>query len=217
MKVIDLFAGPGGLSEGFARYGEKKFKIVLSIEKENNAYQTLKLRSFFRQFPDGNAPDEYYQFLRGELVTEIETIKNSGEIKGVTDKFFEILKSEKKFKKQIDAAELEAQHLELGKNNKRKVYDKIRVALNNDDECVLIGGPPCQAYSVLSSGLRKAIRDKEKRKKLGGKQKPWGEDKKIKYENKVIEKSYLYKEYLNYYDEYLVLILCHMLIFLYHH
>jgi len=196
LKVIDLFAGPGGLSEGFAGCGEKKFKIVLSIEKEKDAHQTLKLRSFFRQFPDGNAPDEYYQFLRGELVTEIEKIKNSDEIAGITDKFFEILKSEKKFKKQIDAAERETQHLELGKASKIKVYKKIRDALDGD-ECVLIGGPPCQAYSLLSSGLREAIRDKERRKDLGGKQKPWREHKKIEYEDKVIEKSYLYKEYLN--------------------
>ena len=61
--VIDLFAGPGGLSEGFSRFqnerGAKVFSVRLSVEKDPHAHRTLELRSFFRQFPDGEAPDEY--------------------------------------------------------------------------------------------------------------------------------------------------------------
>ena len=50
IPVIDLFAGPGGLGEGHASFedsGKKPFKIVLSIEKDPTAFETLKLRSFF--------------------------------------------------------------------------------------------------------------------------------------------------------------------------
>lgn len=68
--VIDLFAGPGGLGEGFSarRIGRvRAFKSVLSIEKEASAHQTLRLRSFYRQFPDGKAPNAYYQYLRDEI------------------------------------------------------------------------------------------------------------------------------------------------------
>tara|TARA_Y100000590_G_scaffold429904_1_gene542946 strand:- start:7264 stop:8862 length:1599 start_codon:yes stop_codon:yes gene_type:complete len=136
IKVIDLFAGPGGLSEGFAGYGKNKFKIALSIEKEKSAHRTLLLRSFFRQFPNG-APDEYYQFLQGKL--------------GKTPE--EKLYSSPKFKKQIDAARRETQCLELGVDNPKKIYGKIKDALNGD-ECVLIGGPPCQAYSIASKSRK---------------------------------------------------------------
>jgi site-specific DNA-cytosine methylase len=58
IPVIDLFAGPGGLSEGFSSFknikNKKVFKISLSIEKDAQAHKTLELRSFFRQFPDGD-------------------------------------------------------------------------------------------------------------------------------------------------------------------
>ncbi len=53
VPVVDLFAGPGGLSEGFCSLNDKRqppFRVVLSIEKEPIAHRTLQLRSFFRQF-----------------------------------------------------------------------------------------------------------------------------------------------------------------------
>ena len=67
IPVIDLFAGPGGLSEGFASFktagGQQPFNIALSIEKDVYAHRTLTLRSFFRQFELG-VPDDYYEYLR---------------------------------------------------------------------------------------------------------------------------------------------------------
>ncbi len=55
IPVIDLFAGPGGLGEGFsALYDENDnqiFRVALSIEKEKFAHQTLELRSFFAISP----------------------------------------------------------------------------------------------------------------------------------------------------------------------
>lgn len=70
IPVIDLFAGPAGLGEGFSSYpldGVPKFRIGISIEKETCAHRTLLLRSFYRQFPRGQALDDYYQHLRGNL------------------------------------------------------------------------------------------------------------------------------------------------------
>ena len=67
IPVIDLFAGPGGLAEGFAAYecsGDQPFGIKLSIEKDPTAHQTLQLRSFFRQFHQDHVPDAYYEYLR---------------------------------------------------------------------------------------------------------------------------------------------------------
>ena len=67
IPVIDLFAGPGGLGEGFSAYardGKPAFHIRLSIEKDAQAHATLELRSFFRQFPRHRIPEQYYDFLR---------------------------------------------------------------------------------------------------------------------------------------------------------
>jgi DNA (cytosine-5)-methyltransferase 1 len=53
IPIIDLFAGPGGLGEGFSSL-VNNFDIKLSIEKDENAHQTLELRSFIRQFKKVN-------------------------------------------------------------------------------------------------------------------------------------------------------------------
>jgi DNA (cytosine-5)-methyltransferase 1 len=51
IPVIDVFAGPGGLGEGFSALGRAEgrqcFKIGVSVEKETSAHSTLELRSFF--------------------------------------------------------------------------------------------------------------------------------------------------------------------------
>ena len=74
IPAIDVFAGPGGLGEGFDSFrdddGEKPFAIRLSIEKDHFAHKTLELRSFFRQFSDKNVPDDYYEYLRGNIQRE---------------------------------------------------------------------------------------------------------------------------------------------------
>jgi len=130
IPVIDLFAGPGGLGEGFSALGRPegtpRFKIKLSIEKDPIAHQTLELRAFFRQFPHDEAPKEYYQHLRGELKRQ------------------ELFNA---YPRQADAARQEAWHEELGKADTAIVRGRIHDAIGGEDGWVLIGGPPCQAYS----------------------------------------------------------------------
>lgn len=70
IPVIDLFAGPGGLAEGFSAFPagiEKAFGISLSIEKDPYAHSTLELRAFYRQFSGDKIPDDYYAYLRREI------------------------------------------------------------------------------------------------------------------------------------------------------
>ena len=68
--IVDLFAGPGGLAEGFSsirnKDGSRPFQIALSVEKGDSAFETLRFRSFFRQF-NGRPPAQYYSFLNGEI------------------------------------------------------------------------------------------------------------------------------------------------------
>ena len=63
--VVDLFAGPGGLAEGFSAFRSRRrhpFSVRLSVEMEKAAHQTLLLRTFLREFPK-KFPDEYYDWL----------------------------------------------------------------------------------------------------------------------------------------------------------
>ena len=63
IPVIDLFAGPGGLGEGFSSLtdanGDRHFDLRVSIEKDPIAHKTLSLRALFRAFPKGKVPDCY--------------------------------------------------------------------------------------------------------------------------------------------------------------
>ncbi|MFC2001228.1 DNA cytosine methyltransferase [Chloroflexota bacterium] len=146
IPVVDIFAGPGGLGEGFTSFedGETRpFKIVLSIEKDPTAYETLKLRSFFRQFKKEDVPDEYYQYLRGEIKR---------------DELFNKYPTEHKKAKQ------ETWRLELGsrKASPQRVDKRVTRALKHSKTWVLIGGPPCQAYSLIG---RVRIKNESKKKR----------------------------------------------------
>jgi len=133
IPLIDLFAGPGGLCEGFSHEieGGHPFQAVLSIEKDNIAHKTLELRAFVHYFMrnDLKLPDEYYSYVSGYFER---------------DKLFAL------HKEAADEAKEVALCAELGGNKVSKAeFDKrIRKALNGEKDWLLIGGPPCQAYSL---------------------------------------------------------------------
>ena len=71
--VIDLFAGPGGLGEGFASLGNGKntpFKIAMSVEKDSTANRTLRLRAFLREYKrrHNKLPHQFVDFHAGLTV-----------------------------------------------------------------------------------------------------------------------------------------------------
>ena len=147
VKVIDLFAGPGGLGEGFSAFRDKagapRFRIALSIEKEKSAHKTLALRAFYRQFPDGEAPPEYYEFLSGQRGRYPD------------DDLFTV----HHLRKPVENARSEALNLTLGKDN-RTINRHIEAALGKRTKhWILIGGPPCQAYSLVGRSRNMGIRD----------------------------------------------------------
>jgi len=145
-SIIDLFAGPGGLGEGFSAFTNSEnvnpFHIRLSIEKDFHAHKTLQLRSFFRQFSKGKAPDEYYQYLRG--VVDFSVLANN-------------------FPYEMDCAKSESWHTELGVENQNQVDDRIYSALADNKKWVLIGGPPCQAYSLVGRSRNGGTNPEDKR------------------------------------------------------
>lgn len=137
--IVDLFAGPGGLAEGFSSIrdqdGDSPFEVVLSVEKEASAHETLRLRSFLRQFGD-TFPKEYYAFLNGQEDEPDWT---------------------RLYPKEWNAAEAEALNLELGTKTAATVLDKhiTRIREDYDGNIILIGGPPCQAYSLVGRARNK--------------------------------------------------------------
>jgi len=144
IKIIDLFAGPGGLAEGFSTFTPKKsdnrFKIALSVEMEYSAWRTLRLRAFTRQF-GGQLPPEYYDYIAGKLGNSPEK------------KLFEI------YPEEACKANNEAIQFTLGKDSNRRLFKLIRDKIKNEPHWVLIGGPPCQAYSLVGRARNKGIKD----------------------------------------------------------
>jgi DNA (cytosine-5)-methyltransferase 1 len=133
IPVIDVFAGPGGLGEGFHQFkasdGANLFKIALSIEKDRFAYQTLRMRSFFRQFPANEVPGEYYAAIQSQSPD------------------WDLLEQE--FKHQMARVDDEVWHAELGCLFATDLNNRIESAIDGAKKWVLIGGPPCQAYSTV--------------------------------------------------------------------
>lgn len=131
IDVVDVFAGPGGLGEGFSSAvgsnGRALFAIKLSVEKNANAHATLRLRAFRRLF-GGAPPPVYWRFVRGEC------------------SWADVLAAEPGAAK---AANAEALLLELGPGSAGEVGDMIRDRISPNRPWVLVGGPPCQAYSLV--------------------------------------------------------------------
>lgn len=133
IPVIDLFAGPGGLGEGFSSLtdfdGARRFEVKISIEKDEVAHRTLSLRALFRAFPEGKVPDCYYDYIRGKITRAA-------------------LFSDPAVAEYGTKALAEARCAELGVTPHHTIDGWIRSALGGASEWVLIGGPPCQAYSL---------------------------------------------------------------------
>lgn len=143
IPVIDIFAGPGGLGEGFSNVPSANrrllFDIKLSIEMDSNAHSTLELRSFYRKFAAKNVPQDYYGIMEE---------KDSDKRISLKEELF------KKYPRQAEKARHEAWHATLGSTPPLEVDQKITKVLKGNSNWVLIGGPPCQAYSLVGRSRR---------------------------------------------------------------
>ncbi len=140
IKVVDLFAGPGGLGEGFSAYtnsaNRRAFRIIASAEMDPVACRTLRLRAFYRQFEDRDqVPDAYFDYLAEPESTNLSEL----------------------FPEQWKAAEEEALQIEIGTDDDAKLDRKLRRFGLPQQDWVLIGGPPCQAYSLVGRARNRGI------------------------------------------------------------
>ena len=144
IQIVDLFAGPGGLGEGFSSHSGLNgatFEIKVSAEMESSARATLRLRAFYRLLKNNQpeALEDYYNFCETADVLEPYTARS-----------FDAWKH----------ADNEAQLLELGTEEGNLRLDKILASrLDETRPWVLIGGPPCQAYSIVGRARNRGKAD----------------------------------------------------------
>ena len=142
VQIVDLFCGPGGLGEGFSSCrgsdGSRAYEIAVSIEKDRAAHKTLRLRAFLRQFEE--YPPDYYSWIAGK---------------------HECPDWKELYPRQWKAAENEALCAELGKPETAAILSERISATKRlaGDRTLLIGGPPCQAYSLAGRSRNAGIRD----------------------------------------------------------
>jgi len=131
MNYIDLFAGAGGLSEGFIKAG---FTPIAHVEKDKSACFTLKTRLVFYYLKRNKRHDLYIRYLKGEIARE--------QLYSFVPP--ELLNSVLNF--------------EISEANSSEIFTKIDALKGDRGIDLIIGGPPCQAYSNVG---RPALRHKE--------------------------------------------------------
>lgn len=141
IPVIDLFAGPGGLGEGFSSLvdsnGERIFQILMSIEMESSAHKTLRLRSFFRKIYDteGKIPQQYLDYIANPTLSQLSKLQNA-------------------FPQEWEEAEHEAVRDTLTESDDKLVNEALTRLEGYQGPKIIIGGPPCQAYSLVGRSRR---------------------------------------------------------------
>ena len=157
IPVIDLFAGPGGLGEGFAKSRSAQFNIVVSIEKDPMAAETLRLRAAHRALQRNPAVGDDTWRIWDDLVD-----------RSPWNIVFEVLleKGGPLIREACRIAQIEAWNVELGLANRDQISEGIRKRIRPymkggslPNNTVLIGGPPCQAYSVVGRSRNRGKKD----------------------------------------------------------
>ncbi|MBP6023713.1 DNA cytosine methyltransferase [Ferruginibacter sp.] len=122
LNYIDLFAGAGGLSEGFIKAG---FNPIAHVEMDEAACYTLQTRVAYHHLKSSNQFDNYVSYLKGEI--------NRNELYALVPSY--LLQS--------------VINLPIGAESNKIIHETIRRNLETREVDLIIGGPPCQAYSLI--------------------------------------------------------------------
>lgn len=124
-NFIDLFAGAGGLSEGFIRAG---FTPIAHIEMNKYACDTLRSRMAYHYLKQHNRLEEYIKYLKE---------KQEGE------------SGQKLWEKVPDEVIDSVINEEISDETLADIFIKVDKLKGNKQVDFIIGGPPCQAYSIV--------------------------------------------------------------------
>lgn len=122
MNYIDLFAGASGMSEGFIRSG---FCPVAHVEMNEEACYTIKTRAAFHYLLKNNKSNIYYRYLQREITRS---------------ELYEQVPSE-----ILDSI----LNIEITNDSIKSIFAQIEKLKQNQPIDLIIGGPPCQAYSLI--------------------------------------------------------------------
>ena len=125
LNYIDLFAGAGGLSEGFIQSG---YRPVAHVEMNEHAAKTIETRIAYYYLKDNGKIKNYYDYEKGKITREqlLDKIPKE-ELKTVINE-------------EMSEATIKGIFNTIDDIKREKEIDKIDV---------IIGGPPCQAYSLV--------------------------------------------------------------------
>jgi DNA (cytosine-5)-methyltransferase 1 len=135
LNFIDLFAGAGGLSEGFINAG---YNPIAHVEMDKAACFTLKTRQAFHYLRENNQEHIYWSYVKGDM-------SRDDFYAAVPDKILQSV---------INAS--------IGKNNKN-IFRQIDDLKGKRTVDLIIGGPPCQAYSYIGRAAMKNKVDTDQR------------------------------------------------------
>jgi len=121
LRFLDLFAGAGGLSEGFIQAG---FEPIAHVEMNSAAAFTLKTRMA-------------YHFLR-----------KSGDLSLYGDYLLQKIDRSQFYSKIPNNILESVVNSEISDETLQGIFESIDRQLGNKQLDLIIGGPPCQAYSI---------------------------------------------------------------------
>ncbi len=142
INVIDIFAGPGGLGEGFHGFADAKgnhpFRIIISAEMEKNAHATLSMRALSRLISDrGDLSD----IRRLRALEAALSNSNNTDVGHFADQLG--------LKSAWDDISRKILNIELGTcSGDQALIAAMKATPKGNERLVVIGGPPCQAYSL---------------------------------------------------------------------
>lgn len=169
IKVIDLFAGPGGLGEGFSNCADDSpFEIAMSVEFEKHAHKTLTLRALYRKLNETERTNYYLPYIQSKSESEKErnfkNLTDSCSVKWAEAQYETMgephaLGNPERWRK-IKASEPLAEDDFLPTKHEQAIMQRIdKIKAEHKGPLIVIGGPPCQAYSVNGRNRIRAEKD----------------------------------------------------------
>ncbi len=132
LTFIDLFAGAGGLSEGFINAG---YKPIAHVEMNKDACDTIRTRTAFHWLKENNKLKLYADYLKSESKNKYDLWNQ------IPQNLINSVINE-----------------EISDTTLPKIFKIIDKELSGKNVDVIIGGPPCQAYSIVGRA-RKNMED----------------------------------------------------------
>ncbi|WP_243614799.1 DNA cytosine methyltransferase [Shimia aestuarii] len=121
-NFIDLFAGAGGLSEGFVRAG---CEPIAHVEADTAAAYTLRTREAFHVLRGRGDLSGYFAYLSGQLSR---------------DEFYSLA---------FGSRSSSVINAEIGAKSLSHIFAQLDIQIGDRKLDLIVGGPPCQAYSLV--------------------------------------------------------------------